>query len=179
MAQEKLAALEKKVIVGGVNLLEKAEEQAKLLEKSERELETTRQKEVELQKKLEEKEAEKIDLEEKYSSLTEEVKSKTAKLKKLRTMILQAKSEIDDVNAEHQRTKEGLLESIREASKEVKLQLQIINSYIPKEFQELIEENVAWNENLGEWQLKYVAYTGNHMRKPNQYNQEKKVCLTI
>ena len=33
------------------------------------------------------------------------------------------------------------------------------------DFQELIESNVQWNEDIGEWQLKCVAYTGNNMRK--------------
>jgi len=163
--QEKLDQLEKKIIVGGENLLEKAEKQAKLLEESEKRLQNTKQKEADLKKRLNEKEAEKIDLEEKYSSMADEIKSKTAKLKKLRTMILEAKAELQFINDEHQRTKDSLLDDIRETAKDVKLQLYIINSYIPQEFQSLIEENIVWNENLGEWQLKYIAYTGNHMRK--------------
>ena len=35
----------------------------------------------------------------------------------------------------------------------------------PPEYQTVVEENVAWNEEIGEWQLKCVAYTGNNMRK--------------
>jgi hypothetical protein len=31
-----------------------------------------------------------------------------------------------------------------------------------------------WNEDLGEWQLKCIAYTGNHMRKQNN-DKDKKV----
>jgi hypothetical protein len=31
--------------------------------------------------------------------------------------------------------------------------------------QQLIEEQVAWNENIGEWQLRGIAYTGNNMMK--------------
>ena len=31
--------------------------------------------------------------------------------------------------------------------------------------QAITEENVQWNEEIGEWQLKCVAYTGNNMRK--------------
>lgn len=40
-------------------------------------------------------------------------------------------------------------------------------------FKEVIEENVFWNEELGEWQLKCVAYTGNNIRKPKQKNIDK------
>ncbi len=52
----KLAALEKKIIVGGENLLEKAEEQERMLEESAKELEERQQKAEELKKALQEKE---------------------------------------------------------------------------------------------------------------------------
>lgn len=52
---EKLAKIEKKVIVGGENLLEKAEEQARLLEESNRELELRRHNERQLRKAIEQK----------------------------------------------------------------------------------------------------------------------------
>jgi len=37
----------------------------------------------------------------------------------------------------------------------------------------IIEENVIWNDDLGEWQLKCVAYTGNNMKKPKENDKEK------
>lgn len=74
-------------------------------------------------------------MEEKYANLNDEAVSKTKKLKKLRTMILQAQSELTDIKTEHQRAVESLLDSVREMSKELKLQTQIIESYIPPEFQ--------------------------------------------
>lgn len=77
-------------------------------------------------------------MEEKYANLNEEAASKTKKLKKLRTLILQSQSEVKDIQTEHQRTMEGLLESVRELDKELKLQIHIINSYIPIEFQVFI-----------------------------------------
>lgn len=147
-------------------MLEKAEEQAKLLEDSEKQLEKQRELQKKIKQRLDEKEEEKIQLEEKYANLNDEAQSKTRKLKKLRTMILQAQAELKDVKTDHQRAMEGLLESVRELSKDLKLQMTIIDSYIPMEFQGMIEENVTWNEDLGEWQLKCVAYTGNNMRKP-------------
>ena len=45
-------ALEKKIIVGGVNLLEKAEEQQRLLEESAQELEQQHEKEAKLKEAL-------------------------------------------------------------------------------------------------------------------------------
>lgn len=55
---EKLSALEKRVIVGGVDLLAKAEEQEKLLEESNNELEERRKRAEQLRRELEEKEVE-------------------------------------------------------------------------------------------------------------------------
>ncbi|XP_061858383.1 kinesin-like protein KIF3A isoform X2 [Colius striatus] len=162
---EKLSALEKKVIVGGVDLLAKAEEQEKLLEESNMELEERRKRAEQLRKELEEKEQERLDIEEKYTSLQEEAQGKTKKLKKVWTMLMAAKSEMADLQQEHQREIEGLLENIRQLSRELRLQMLIIDNFIPQDYQEMIENYVHWNEDIGEWQLKCVAYTGNNMRK--------------
>jgi len=166
--QEKLKSVESKLIVGGVNLLEKDAEQQRLLDESAKELDARHIKEAELKKKLQEQEAEKIDIEEKYASLKEEAAGKTKKLKKVWTMLMSAKSEMADIQEEQQRENEGLLESVRAASKEDKFLQLVMDSYIPKEYQEMIQQGMIWNEDIGEWQLRYVAYTGNNMRKVPQ-----------
>lgn len=38
----------------------------------------------------------------------------------------------------------------------------------------MIEQYVHWNEDIGEWQLKCVAYTGNNMRKQTQADDKKR-----
>ncbi|KAM4675509.1 kinesin-like protein KIF3A isoform 1-T1 [Discoglossus pictus] len=170
---EKLSTLEKKVIVGGVDLLAKAEEQEKLLDESNLELEERRKRAEKLRKDLEEKEQERLDIEEKYTSLQEEAQGKTKKLKKVWTMLMAAKSEMADLQQEHQREIEGLLENIRQLSRELRLQMIIIDSFIPPEYQEMVENYVHWNEDIGEWQLKCVAYTGNNMRKQTPIPDKK------
>ncbi|GFS26918.1 kinesin-like protein [Elysia marginata] len=133
--KQKLSVIEKKIIVGGENLLEKAEEQERLLEESAKELEERKEKEEELKKALEEKEQERLDIEEKYTSLQDEVAGKTKKLKRVWTMLMQAKSEIADLQQEHQREMEGLLENVRQLSRDLKLQMTVIDSFIPPEYQ--------------------------------------------
>ena len=95
--KQKLINLEKKIIVGGENLLDKAEEQERMLGESAKELEETIATEQKLREKLEAKEAERLDIEEKYSSLQEEAAGKTRKLKKVWGMLQSAKSELNDV----------------------------------------------------------------------------------
>ena len=52
----------------------------------------------------------------------------------------------------------------------------------------MIEQYVHWNEDIGEWQLKCVAYTGNNMRKqtpmPDKdkekvHTQKKISCIVV
>lgn len=163
--QERLKTIERKVIVGGVDLLKKAEEQEKLLEQSNAELQQRQQQQDELRKQIEDKEAERLDIEEKYSSLKEEAQGKTKKLKKVYTMLMAAKSELEDTKREHDRDVEALIDSIRETSREVK-KLQVVAEYfVPDEHLRMIGEHMQWNDEIGEWQLKCVAYTGNNMRK--------------
>ncbi|KAJ9587101.1 hypothetical protein L9F63_028327 [Diploptera punctata] len=163
--KEKLQSLEKKILVGGENLLEKAEVQEQLLEASARELEQRRRKEEQLRQALQQKEAELVDIEERYSTLQEEVAGKTKKLKKVFGMLMSAKAELNDLQYEQQREMEGLLDSIRSLTRELKLQETIIDAFIPRQYQDMLERYVHWNEDIGEWQLKCVAYTGNNMRK--------------
>lgn len=175
LLSQKLQALEKKIIVGGENLLEKAEEQERLLEESAQELEERRQKEAALRQALQEKEAERMDIEERYSSLQEEAAGKTKKLKKVWTMLMSAKAEMADIQQEHQREVEGLLENIRQLSRELRLNMLVIDSFVPPEYQELLEGSVQWNEDIGEWQLKCVAYTGNNMRTQTSSSDRSRI----
>ncbi|VDN55210.1 unnamed protein product [Dracunculus medinensis] len=164
---KKLKQLERKLIFGGENMLEKAEKQARLLEQSNAELDRAKANEDHLRQALAEKNQERIDLEEKYNSLSEEAHGKTKKMKKVWNMLCTAKSELSDLTIEHQREIEGLLGSIRQLKSELLLQLLIIENYIPPEYLELIEKFVSWNEEIGDWQLKCIAYTGNNMRARN------------
>ena len=80
--------------MGGVDLLAKSEEQERLLEKSAQELAERQAKQEAMRRELEEKEQERLDIEEKYNSLQDEAHGKTKKLKKVWTMLMQAKSEV-------------------------------------------------------------------------------------
>ncbi|XP_045457043.1 kinesin-like protein KIF3A [Melitaea cinxia] len=161
--KEKLQRLESKVLVGGENLLDKADAQRRLLEHAARELEMREMNERRLREDLQKKEAERLDLEERYSSLQEENAAKTRKLKRAVQLLNSAKAELADQQREQQREMEGILDGVRALRRELQLADLVLDAYIPKEYQALIEQYVHWNEQLGEWQVKCVAYTGNNM----------------
>lgn len=52
--------------------------------------------------------------------------------------------------AEQQREMEGLLDSVRHLTRELRLQMMIIDSFVPVEYQELVEQHVQWNEEIGQ-----------------------------
>ncbi|CAH8530819.1 unnamed protein product [Heterobilharzia americana] len=169
---KRMEALQSRIIVGGENLLEKAEAQEKLLEQSASELQKQQLRAEQLNEKLKAKEEERINIEEKYNNLQEEAAGKRRKLRKLSTMYLQAKSELEDLKNEHVREMEGLLDNIRQLGRELAHNALIIDRFIPQPYQALIQQNVQWNEEIGEWQLKCIAYTGNNMRKPEKETPE-------
>lgn len=65
----------------------------------------------------------------------EEAVGKQRKLRKLSTMYLQAKSELEDLREEQARELEGLLESTNQVERELGFHNIIIDQYIPKPYQ--------------------------------------------
>ena len=41
----------------------------------------------------------------------------------------------------------------------------LLDSFIPPEYQDMIEKQATWNEDIGEWQVAGIAYTGNNLQK--------------
>lgn len=194
--KEKLENMEKKIIVGGENLLEKSVAQEKLLEDSAKELLDRKSRQMNLNLRLQEVQAEKIDTEDKYSGLQERLAALSKKLKKLSAAILAVKEDIKDTEEEGKRDIAELKQILKQTSKELKMQEVIIEHFVPDEylvrllknnkkkinkfinryiiylFQELIKRNSFWNEEIGEWELRCVAYTGNNMAKELPNDEE-------
>ena len=154
-----------RVRVGGVNLMQKMEEQERLLGESAKQLEEQARSEEQLRRRIEERDFEAKDLDQKYSSLQEENQGalpcsatistnisirttpvhhpvlcpgvrhradKTRKLKKLFTLLEQAKDEVHAEREEAEREKEQLLDTIRDLSRDLKRALLLLDAYIPK-----------------------------------------------
>lgn len=162
-------------------MLEKDEEQQKLLENSNKELQQKITSQEAMKKRIVEADFTLEDINKKYSSLQEEASEKTRKLKKIWSMFNAAKSELADIESENAREIESMLDNIRELEQSLQLKQLIIRRLIPPEMQQLIEENMSWNEMIGEWQVKGIAYTGNNMMKrretpppePEEYDEEQ------
>ena len=163
--EERLADLQGKVIVGGVNLLDKAEKQEKLLEESAKELKRRKETETKLAKKLEEEQAERLDIEEKYASLQEEAVGKTKNIKTLWKMLLYSKQELSDLKTDGQQEIGELTDNIRVMNRELGLLNLILSRYVPQQSMQLIEDNSMWDESIGEWHIRGIAYAGNNIKR--------------
>ncbi|KAL3092200.1 hypothetical protein niasHT_023759 [Heterodera trifolii] len=162
---QKLGTIERQIIVGGENMLEKVELQAQLLEQSNRALERARQEELAMETRFRTQQAEQCDIEEQYSTLQEEAQGMSKRLKKVWTQYMQAKAELKDIEVDHQREMEALLESVRQLQRELLYSMLVIDQFIPEERVRYIEKFVHWNEEIGDWQLRCVAYAGNNIRE--------------
>ncbi|KAJ3121865.1 Kinesin-like protein kif3b [Nowakowskiella sp. JEL0407] len=162
--EQKLEQLQQKLLAGGVNMLDKDAEQQMLLARQAQELEERRRVERELQRELEEHEETNLQIEEEYVSLQEEAAAKGRKLKKLWGLIMSAKSEVKDLQEEHQREREDLLETIRDLTRELKLRMLVVNSFIPSEELALLESCAEYDEAAEKWRIPHIAHAGNNIR---------------
>ena len=146
-----------------------------MLDESARELEETIEREESLRKRLEAKEAERLDVEEKYSSLQEEAAGKTRKLKKVWGVYQGAKAELGDLQSEQQREMEGLLDNVRSMTRELRLQMLAIDSFVPTEYQVRGSVNsvLSLKESLI-YELFFMMFV--HHWSANQLNKYRKIA---
>ena len=166
--QNKLKAMEEKLIVGG-EMASKAAKQEAELRQAEQELEQRRQREMQLARQMADQEEMNLELEEKFDSLKDEVESKTKKLKKLWSKFQQCKTEIKDLTDEFQEEKNDMLETIRSMAKDLKLKELIIKNFVPPEEARHLDDvnnggRAIWKEEADMWILPKLEITGNSLR---------------
>ncbi|KAI8588190.1 P-loop containing nucleoside triphosphate hydrolase protein [Geranomyces variabilis] len=160
----KLSQLEQKLLIGGVNAVDKHEEQKLQLAKQQQEVEERARRERELARELEEHDEAGFQIEEEFSSLQEEAAAKTKKLKKLWTLLMRHKSEIKDLQEEHQREREQLLDTVRDLSRELKLRMLVLDSFVPRDSVDLLESFAEYDEASEKWRVAHIAHAGNNIR---------------
>jgi len=167
--QKQLEDMEKQLMVGG-EIASNAAKQEAALRKANQELISKKESELAMTRKMNDQEEEKLHLEEKYSSLTEEVASKTRKLKKIWYKYQQAKAEIKDLEHEFLDEKNEVLDSIRDLTKQLKLKDFIISNFIPPKYALLYDDvenggRAVWDETQEIWKIPDLKYRGGIMKE--------------
>ncbi|EDQ89939.1 uncharacterized protein MONBRDRAFT_16629 [Monosiga brevicollis MX1] len=171
--QQQVAAVESKLVVGGVNLLDKASKQQELLERAQTELQAREAEQMVIAQALDDVEQEQLDLEQKYSSLEEEKEGKSKKLKKVYDMYLSAKAEMKELEDDFNQQLEGLNDICAGIELDVELCDMILSRWVPPEYQNVIERLAVWNEAIGDWQIPALPHTGNNILKTNPQPVER------
>lgn len=160
---QQLRLLRGKIMVGGENLLDKAEMHERLLEATKQVLEDKRQEELKLRSEIERKRESMERVAQSKGSLESQVTILDEKLKRVLLLYRKFKEEQRDLKSEHEQLKESLLQTIRATSKEIKYSDCIIDDFIPKKNLELINSHAKFDEDSDEWQIKYIALSGNNV----------------
>lgn len=103
---------------------------------------------------------------EKFSSLEDENDKKTQRLERLTRKTKAAQQEVFDLEHEFQVERETLLDTIRDLSKQMRLQKLCIDSIIPAaDFGRIESKALVWDESLSTWSLLQEQYAGNAARE--------------
>lgn len=132
---DKITRIQERILVGGENLYLKAQEQELFLQTSEAEIKQLDETHRELEEKLSRKGAERIDVEEKYCNLQEEDSGITKKIKKVQSLLQDAREEYADKEQEYQREIENLTQQNQSLNRELLLITKVIDHLVPKEYQ--------------------------------------------
>ena len=152
----KIKAMESKLLSGdggraAGSMVERTNEQHKMLEARKAEGAARRKAEREAARQLEEREERDVELERTYTSLQAEVDAKTKRLRKLFAKMQGTKQEIQDVTEEYNRDRRDLEETQRELMKELKLKLLLIDNFIPPAEKAKLLSRAQYDEERDAW----------------------------
>ncbi|GLC55847.1 Kinesin-like protein fla10 [Pleodorina starrii] len=162
--EARIKEMEGKIVVGGVNMLEKVDELKQRSEDIKREAAIRKRQEEEAKRRLEELAAAQMDSDSKFASLDEEINVKSRQLKKLFEKYQAKKSELTDLQEQFQREREGMLEDYRILTQQIKLKNLIIACFIPPDYQDRIMQHCHWQDYDSTWSIDCIAYAGNAIR---------------
>lgn len=150
---KKINNLESKLLIGGLPLNERTEEQEKEIERKRKLLAKHQKEEEDLRQKFYKEEEEVLLINRKFTSQQEEVDIKTKKLKKLFNKLQLMKGELDDIANVNRIERNELQETQMELTRDLKLCNLIIDSFVPPEVKARIENKAVYDEQEGKWNL--------------------------
>ncbi|VEN41537.1 unnamed protein product [Callosobruchus maculatus] len=163
--ENKIHMIQKKILVGGENLIEKAQQQLEMLEDTARELEHLDSSHQLLEEILYYKGKEKDIVERKYASLQEEDKELDYRIGESEKLIVKATEILVRKECEYQNEISSLLATNKALAKEMALVNFVVNNYVPQEFINKVKSGLLWDDESQEWRVKGIAYCGNNMKR--------------
>lgn len=161
---KRLKNMEEKVLQGS-EVMKAAMKQEIELQKARAEVEERRREQLRIKQELQEKEDQKVNLQKEYNNQQEELAGKKVEYQKIWTKYRSALGEKNDLEADIHRERESLMMRIRELTNEIRLKHLIIDNYIPASEYVKIERRAEWNDDMKQWLIPNLEYTGNNIKK--------------
>ncbi|RTG88332.1 kinesin family member 3B [Schistosoma bovis] len=167
--ESKLRAMESKLLRGDQSIVEHTRMQEVTLAQQRTQMAEQKRREREIVARMEEEEGSMANLQEGFTSLKQEVEVNTRKLKKLFEKLQEIKQKTSDIQEEHTVERQEHEKIQDQLTREIKLQLLILENFIPIEEKEKLEKRIYFNEETERWQLKPLF----------QYNVNHSFCCTL
>ena len=170
---KKIKNMEEKLLHGS-EAMEKALKQEQDLLKTKSELDEKRIRQTRLEQELKAKDEEKINLEQRYTSQQDELEKKRKESDKIEKKVAQKRNEMQDMSEEIHREREDLMDRIRELTREIRLKHLLIDQFIPSFEYMRIERRADWSDDINDWIIPNVEFTGNNIKISKAKRKEGK-----
>ena len=160
---KKIKNYEGKLLKGNEEM-ERAMKQEQKLIKSKAQLEEQRRKQLIMEQEIAAKQDLTLNLKEKFSSQTEQLQNTNQEVGRIQTRLQMTKTELDDINEVIHREREDLMDRIRDLTREIRLKHLIIDQFIPALEYMKIERRADWSDEINDWIIPNVEYTGNNIK---------------
>lgn len=145
--------------------------------KTKSELEEKRILQIRLEQELKATDEEKINLEQRYTSQADELEKKKKEIEKIGRKVQMKKNEMGDLTDEIHREREDLMDRIRELTREIRLKHLLIDQFIPAFEYMRIERRAEWSDDINDWVLPNVEFTGNNIKIQKAKKKEGKDAI--
>jgi kinesin family protein 3/17 len=160
--QRKIQQMEQTVLVGGVNLVDKAKQQEEEIRAHESRMRRQQEEQNRLADARKQEDTEILMAERRYGSLKEELTEKSKKIEKIKGLVKHLEESIEDLQVQFEREKEVESQTLRTLQKEYALLRMIAESFIPADRLALIEGQAAYDDANQRWLIPHIEKAGRH-----------------
>jgi len=171
--QSKIKQMEQSVLIGGVNLVDKAKQQEEEIRAKESQMKRKEKEQEKLNQRTKTQEEQIILAEKKYSSLKEEILEKSKQIEKIRPLIKHLEESIEDIQQQFEREKSEQTLHIRELNKELQLLQIIASNFIPQQYLSFIQSSIIYQPNEQKFVLPFMEKAGRHQIEAEDDTSEK------
>lgn len=144
--------------------MEAAMKQEQKLLKHQAELEERRRQQVKLAQEVKQKKEEQLNYKQGFASRKEEIGAINEEIERVQQREAMAKDEAEDMQEVIHREREDLMDRIRELTREIRLKHLIIDQFIPAEEYMKIERRAQWADQMDNWTIPNIEFTGNNIK---------------